>query len=312
LNNILTAAAVVGLCGCAGIAESVQAPDVDAIVEQFVPYAALGLARGDLERVSVCHRVLQQDAGGQPLAIAALYLARFEGRLRILVQSGGTFRVADESAGDLELTGSSCALSYEDLDGDGAADLAAKVSRGLNDELWLFTWSNGDLENVTPTIDEDAGVATLFDGAIIVDVAHDGKKQVYAETRRVEPAGPDDEPGSLYVKQDTGWIEDPECRDLWFVRYGGLAGPPHEIRGASVTGQYFLKLVNGAAGGGQRATVTSVKVGGVEVLAPGTLGVGNEFVEIPLGTEVTSGQLVEVISAAATPDALLTAILLKR
>jgi hypothetical protein len=300
---------LLALLANASLAVVAQGAADQTIVDQFVPYATLALDDGDRDGVQTCHTVLERDAGGSSSSIAAVYLGPGTGTFLVLVRNAaGTFEIGAQASNSNYIRGTSCEVEAVELDAQAPQEVLVTLSRGSFDESWLFHWQGGVLTNVTPTVALGAfsGSALLYPS--IVDVYHDGRRQII--TREAIGDGADLGPSCvLYESVNGEWLPRPDVRDTWFVLLNGIDWFEWNVYGGGAPGHYVLRLVNGNADGTGRVAVSSVKVNNVEVMPPGGMTVADEFRDLYLGTGVPVGAPVKVVASGITAASMLTAVL---
>jgi hypothetical protein len=301
--------AVVMLLAAATTARS-QSMTPDAALKEFVPVDELQLEAD--EGLSVCSEVWASDPAGQPLRVAAMYLSPTGGVFRVLGRDSAAlpFGLVGESAPQASFIGFNCELEVRDLDGDGASDVYVLVSQPSYDAAWIFRWSAGTLVNATPVEGDDEASYSRLSFPSEVDLWHDGRRQFYAAEGPSVDGTPSE--GVLFEWSAGSLTASQELRDMWYVRRGALTLSVHELRGGGGSGNYVLRFVNGQAGGAHRVDVSSVRVGGREIVGAGVLTTKVEFLEVPLGQVVPAGSVVEVLSSSSDPAARLIATLLER
>jgi hypothetical protein len=266
-----------------GLARATGAQTLPQIVDQFYPVAALPVdAPG--ERRS-CFAIYQSDAAG-PRTVVAGYTNVARGRMRVLTRdANGGFGLAAESPSSLMMLGQGCTITIEDVDGDQTADVVMTLTRRGGDETWIFRWTGTQLENRTPTEpDEGTAVVSALANATILDLAHDGGRQVYVNQTSAELNEPQTQADRLFANGPAGFVFDRNVlvasqfvivhapdRHAW-TSFPAIANRP---------GPYTLRVVNGAPNGLGRVTGGTIELNDVMLVGPGQLGAGVEFLTVP-------------------------------
>jgi hypothetical protein len=253
------------------------------IVDQFYPVNTLPVDRPEQRRS--CFAIYQSDGTG-PTTLVAGYTNAARGYLRVLTRDAtGAFRVAAETPSSLMMLGDGCTVTLEDVDGDQATDILVNLRRRAGDETWIFRWTGTQLENRTPTEpDEGAAVVSALVNATVLDLAHDGSRQVYVNQTSPDADEPQTRANQLFTNGPTGFVFN---RDVLAAARFVVVRPPDRhawttFRAiANRPGPYTLRIVNGAPNGLRRVTGATVALNDVVLVGPGQLGAGVEFLTVP-------------------------------
>ena len=265
-----------------GLARAAGAQTPSEIVDRFYPVEALPVD-GPEERRS-CFAIYQSDATG-PTTVIAGYSNMSRAMVRVLSRgAGGAFAVAAQSPPSLMMLGNHCEIALEDVEGDQANEIVFTLTVGVDSVMWLLRWTGTQLENRTPTEpDEGSMVVSALVNATILDLAHDGSRQVYVKHASIHLDEPQRQANQLFTNSPGGFafnrdvlaaarfvVQDPA--ELDWTTFRAIVNRP---------GPYALRVVNGAPNGLGRVTGGTIALNDVTLVGPRQLGAGVEFLTVP-------------------------------
>jgi hypothetical protein len=233
-----------------------------------------------------CFAVYAADASAAPEIIVAAYTNSTEAVIRVLRRVDTGFAVVAEPQADLDLSGSQCDVILEDVDADGRNEIRVdfRVNRAI--VSWLFRWDGQSLWNLTPTGGSITGYQmSRFLNADLVDVDHDGTKEIYV--RPEFPQFSDDPvlPALLYRLSGDRYVEGTPLLGVWnFVETANAPETSHMTvtvpQGAR--GPYTLRLLNGLADRTARIAAAQVWMNSQEIFSPSDFARNVAVIERPL------------------------------
>jgi hypothetical protein len=267
---------------------SAAAQSLQEIVDRFYPAETLHVDSPD-ERRS-CFAIYQSDAAG-PTTVIAGYSDMSRGMVRVLSRSAsGAFAVAAESPRSLLMLGNHCEVALENVEGDRADEILFTLTVGVDSVMWILRWTGTNLENRTPTEpDEGSTVVSALVNATILDLAHDGGRQVYVNHASVRLDEPQVQANQLFTSGAAGFVfnRDVVAAARFVVQHPGELDWTTFRAIAKRPGPYTLRIVNGAPTGLGRVTGGTIELNDVTIVGPGQLGSGVEFLTVPVNATLT-------------------------
>jgi hypothetical protein len=262
-----------------------QQPSVSSIVEQFYP-SSLTLFPDEIGPRQQCFAVYAADASGAPQTIVAAYTNSTEAVIRVLRRGDTGFAVVAEPQADLDLSGSQCDVVLEDVDADGRNEIRVDFSVNRDTVSWLFRWDGQSLRNLTPTGASITGYQmSRFVNADLVDVDHDGTKEIYVRPEHPRFSDGPVLPALLYRLSGDRYIEGPPLLGVWnFIETTNAPETSHMTvtvpQGAR--GPYTLRLLNGLADGTARIAAAQVWMNSQEIFSPSDFASNVAVIQRPL------------------------------
>jgi hypothetical protein len=188
-------------------------------------------------------------------------------------------------------------MTVTDVDGNASPDVVLSIDMRRAAVAWVFEWTGTSLETRTPTEPQDDETQSLFWDGELNDLTHQGPAQVFVTTEVSRPAR--GVAGTLYRIVNGDWTTDPQVRGLWTV--GGVEGASATAILPTVAGggPYVLRLVNGDRNGSNRLTSFSLRVDGVQILAPGVVTGSTEFYEVQLSAGTPALAIIDAVATGA-------------
>lgn len=280
MSQYLAAAALLTLVTVFDSPAFAQAQDVQAIVDQFYPTAAL--VPDDQAARRSCFAVLQVDAEGEAVTIVAGYTDLWMAAVRILTRTGAVgYEVASETPPNATLMGTACGITLVDVNSDGQPEIYLELSSHKGSNAWIYRWANSKLSNLTPTyVAGPAMLSQLGSSTRLVDLNHDGLLEIVVSGGR-EGAGSGlrrKDPDKIYVLGSGGYVPDSVVlRLMKFWPGDGLARYRSFRLVAGSTGPYVLRIVNGDRLGQRRATGGVILINGTPVSSQNQITGQTEF-----------------------------------
>jgi hypothetical protein len=260
-----------------------------------------------------CSLLFSAFPDGTPQLVAAAYTNGVFGHVRMLSVDSQTLQVsviADVDPSQYLLAGAGCQVALVDLSGTSGNGALSNVLQidfpglsGQGTASWFFRWDGTKFINLGPTTPVlGASPDTLLYLASPMDLDHNGVLQIVSlgdgDLHPDEDTGIWNLPTHLvWSFNGTSFVQERNLVELaTFSRSEGAPAPVltniipdtcdqpecSEFELANPASSYILKIINGDADGGNRASSGHVLLNNIEIVSPSDLSQKVEFIAKPV------------------------------
>jgi hypothetical protein len=289
---------------------------VEQIVAGFYPQRLAGLAEEASETVErrQCHAVLDTQPSGGPQTIVAAYTNTSSAAIRVLQADGaGGFQIAAEPPANLDIFGSVCSITLDDLDGDGRKEIVVAFGMMNSHVSWVFRWDGHQLLNLTPLAANGDGTQySELSNAELVDVDNDRIPEMYVAGAKPDADEGPAQPDTIYRLGTDGFVKAESLIGLWEFQRDTRSPETQRVQvdlPEGALGPYMLHVINGDADGHARVSSAQVWFNDRLVVTPSDV---NQQVDV-LDRSVTFEEHNELaVRLAGAPGSKLLVILRSR